>query len=219
MTKASAAKTTYQYLGQNREGLLRLRSDKEAFLVSGTLYAASTPKKPTAGKTKVALVALKTSPNYTKAESDQRFTVITSTDERLRVVGKVVARELVTNVTRQLGWPAPRKAEAGEATAAMPAKKKIGGKKPSGDALLKDEIVRVNALLKLEHDPEVRMKYVSYFIGQSEGNLYKKIKAGTFPAPYTKPGGGAHWKHSTLLEYQAKTAEPKPKTKRSKKKD
>jgi predicted DNA-binding transcriptional regulator AlpA len=208
MTKAIATKATYNYLGQDRKGLLRLRSDKEALLVSGTLYAASTPKKPAAEKTKVALVALKTSPSYATADSDQRFTVITNTGEKLRVVGKVVARELVTNITRQLGWPAPRTAEGSEATTQATAKKIRGGKKPSGDALLNEEIVRVNALLKLGHDPEVRMKYVSHFIGQSEGNLYKKIKALTFPAPYTKPGGGAHWKHSTLLEYQAQTAEP-----------
>ncbi len=75
MTKAIATKVVYNYLGQDPKGLLRLRSDSEALLVSGTLYAVSTPKKPTAGKAKVALVALKTSPSYTKAESDQRFAV------------------------------------------------------------------------------------------------------------------------------------------------
>jgi predicted DNA-binding transcriptional regulator AlpA len=216
MTKAIATKATYNYLGQDHKGLLRLRSYKEALLVSGKLYAASTPTKPAAGKTKVALFTFKTSPSYTTADSDQRFTVITNTGERLRVVGKVVARELVTNVTRRLGWQESRKSESSETTTEAPAKKIRGGKKPSGDELLEAQIVRVNALLKLGHDPEVRMKYVSHFIGQSEGNLYKKIKAGTFPAPYTKPGGGAFWKHSTLLEYQAQTAEPRARSAKKK---
>jgi predicted DNA-binding transcriptional regulator AlpA len=216
MTKATATKVTYNYLGQDRKGLLRLRSDEEELLVSGTLHAVSAPKKPAAGKTKVVVVALKTSPSYTKAESDLRFDVVTNTGERLRVVGKVVSKSTMISVTKKRVLVERPKAENTVAASEVAAKKIRGGKKPSGNALLKNEIVRVNSLLNLGHDPEVRMKYVAHFSGQSEGNLYKKIKAGTFPAPHTKPGGGAHWKHSTLLEYQAQTAEPK--ARRSKKK-
>jgi predicted DNA-binding transcriptional regulator AlpA len=216
MTEKTAVKVTYNYLGQNREGLIRLRSAKEELLVSGTLYAVSKPKNPTAGKTKVALVTLKTSPSYSKAESDQQFGVVTSTGERLRVVGKVVSKTTTFSVSKKQVLVQRPKAETTLAVPEPTSKKIRCGKKPSADVSLNEETLRVNELLKLGHDPEVRMKYVSYFIGQSEGNLYKKIKAGTFPAPHTKPGGGAHWKHSTLLDYQAQTAEPK--ARRTKKK-
>ena len=210
MTEASVAKSIYKYDGQNREGLLCLRGNKEVLLVSGTLYAKSAPTKPKTDKSKVVLVALKTTPSYVKALDDRRFSVVTATGESLHVMGQVVKTQPLTIfvIKRRIMQPV---------TSPIPYEKTAiatvvsGGKKPTSDELLDQEIIRVNALLKLGHDPEVRMKYVSHFIGQSEGNLYKKIKTKTFPEPYTKPGGGAHWKHSRLIAYQAETGLPKAK--------
>jgi predicted DNA-binding transcriptional regulator AlpA len=215
-TPATAKKKIiYKYLGQDNDGLLSLRSADEDLHVSGRLCAST---KPVPDKKKVALVSLTTSPDYAKSDADQRFDVITQTGEKLHVVGTVkwrglvVAKKrvLVLNTTKTLSpeskVPAAdtdsRKTNAVDVSTTV--KKKIGGIKPDKDTLLEKEKVRVSSLIKLGHDPEVRMQYAAYFVGQSPGNLYKKISAGTFPAPLKK-GGGSFWKHSTLVAYQNNT--------------
>lgn len=159
------------------------------------------------------MVALKTTPSYVRALDGLRFGVITATWESLHVMGQIVKKQPATIFVTKHRIMQPT-------TSTIPGEKAVtttkvrGGKKSTSDELLNHEITRVNALIKLDPDPEVQMKCVSHLIGQSEGNLYKKLRPKMFPEPYTKPGGGAHWKHSSLIAYQAETALPKAKRRR-----
>jgi hypothetical protein len=219
----------YKYLGQDDKGYLRIRHGDTELMIAGRLYAVSTPKSgptstsqaksksklaPAVRRIKVALVELRATSGYAKSETDKRYDVVTQTGEQMRVVGQVHSQTPTTKKNRVLverAAPLSSKSTVTKSvqvssnntlvSTAEEKKKTRGGVKPTRDKLLEAEKTRVSSLIKLGHDPEVRMQYVAYFVGQSPGNLYKKISAGTFPAPYKK-GGGSFWKHSTLVVYQ-----------------
>jgi predicted DNA-binding transcriptional regulator AlpA len=201
--KPNGAPVVYSYRGQDSHGYFRLHGAGEELLIGGALYAASHPgKMPPSGPRKIALIELKTSPDFVRdREQDSTFPVRTATGERLRVIGKIVhASRLLEVKKHRVFSPAPIEPVAPKPTVAPP--KKARGK-PTKEQQLEREGKRVADLAAQGHDPEVRMKFVAWYIGMSASNLYKKIEAGTFP-PQTKRDSGSYWKFSTLQAYLSK---------------
>jgi predicted DNA-binding transcriptional regulator AlpA len=211
--KPKGKSVTYNYRGQDSHGYFRLHGAGEELLIAGALYAASRPgKKPPIGHKKLALIELKTSPDFVRDRGqDSTFSVRTETGERLRVIGQIINASRLPLETKKhrVLLTEPTVPVAPKPTVAPPNKARG---KPTKEQQLKREGERVAVLFAQGHDPEVRMKYVALYIGMSASNLYKKIKAGTFPPP-TKRGSGSYWKVSTLKaylngEWQPKTPQP-----------
>jgi predicted DNA-binding transcriptional regulator AlpA len=193
----------YNYRGQDDStGHFRLHGAGEELLIAGALYAASYPgKKSPNGPQKVAIVELKRSPGFVRdSKQDTTFSVLTATGERLRVKGQIVhVSRLPLEVKKHRVFPTAPTVPAAPKPTAPPLKK--AGSKPTKEQQLERESKRVSDLAAQGHDPEVRMKFVAWYIGMSASNIHKKIKAGTFP-PQTKRDSGSYWKFSTLQAYQ-----------------
>jgi predicted DNA-binding transcriptional regulator AlpA len=207
----------YTYQGLDSDGRIRLSRQGQELRVVGIVYAASTPP---AGVKKVVLVQVNASPNYRRDDKDKTYVVRSTSGESFRVVGQAQVTASVVaqpNSERMAvpaasmpgrkpehqaeGLPSASAAELLEAPALIsgkPSKAEVPRKKP---APTNEEVQRVARLRADGMDPTVRMAYVSFYIGESPANLYKKILRNEFPAP-NKVGNGSFWLLSTLDAYK-----------------
>lgn len=217
----------YFYAGLNGAGRICLERDGKTLVVNGAVYASTTPA---AGQTKVVLVPLNSTPDYQRNPQHKKYLARTATGETFRVIGVVEEvrdavvpikrkgiRTLVSVPAKPLDIRPNRPASPPKhpvTTSVQPAKAPrpaatltADDKKKAKLARLEELFQRVMVLRDRGIDPDVRMAFVAYYLGESQANLYRRCAAGQFPTPIRR-GRSTYWFLSQLDAFKAGTWKP-----------
>lgn len=206
LANAVTPKSSITYEDVDSQGQIHVLVDQKKYLVKGALYERTLSQDAEhANKWSRKLVA--TTPGYQpSADADQSVIAqCPKTEKSYRIVGQFKA-VLIRDETKPMvmtGMPVNVSERKTAKVGTSVPKRCAEAIDPKERALsnYKHELNRIAAQRNAGLDPQVRMSFITTYVGESKASLYRKFGY-TFPLPI-KRGRSSFWTMSSIEAYKA----------------